>query len=152
MIYLQLEDEIISKYPHIQPEQLILAAETALKYQEMTSSTALTLVICENDAIQELNCQYRNVNIPTDVLSFPSEEQDPDTGELYLGDVIISIEYALTNLDGHRTTIDSELLLLVVHGILHLLGYDHSDEEEKEKMWATQTDILMQLGIDIIVQ
>lgn len=151
MIYLDIEDEITAKYPQIQPEGLILAAETVLEHQKMASNVALSLVICENNTIQELNRLYRDVDSPTDVLSFPLHEQDPDTGDLYLGDVIISIERAITNLQEHHTTIDKEMYLLTVHGILHLLGYDHTDEDEKKKMWEAQTGILMQLGINLIV-
>jgi probable rRNA maturation factor len=83
------------------------------------------------------------------VLSFPAGETDPDTGEYYLGDVVISFPRAQAQAQerGHSTA--EELDLLVVHGVLHLLGYDHADVEERDRMWAVQQQVLNQLGREI---
>ena len=80
------------------------------------------------------------------MLSFPSGETDPESGELYLGDIILSFpkaeEQAIAA--GHST--DCEIRLLITHGFLHLLGYDHYDEAEKSRMWLAQNEILKPFG------
>ena len=86
------------------------------------------------------------IDAPTDVLSFPSDEIDPDTGFRYIGDIIISYPRAAeqANASGHAVT--AELELLIVHAVLHLLGYDHADPVGKDKMWSSQASILTKLA------
>jgi probable rRNA maturation factor len=122
------------------------AAQQALLYAGQGQEAELTVVLTDDAQVQELNRQFRNVDAPTDVLSFPAGEVDLDTGNLYLGDIIISIPraQAQTLAEGH--SLEDELRLLVVHGVLHLLGYDHADEEEKVAMWAAQTEIIARLN------
>jgi probable rRNA maturation factor len=86
---------------------------------------------------------------PTDVLSFPSGEPDPANGRLYLGDIAISFPQArlAANRGGH--SVKSELQLLIVHGVLHLLGHDHAHTAEKARMWAAQAAILSELRAGI---
>jgi probable rRNA maturation factor len=110
----------------------------------------VSLVITDDPEIRHMNKRFRGVDAPTDVLAFPSEEADgfvsPAELPSHLGDVVISypraVEQALEA--GHRT--ERELALLVVHGLLHLLGYDHRDEEGRAGMWAAQDRILQQLS------
>jgi probable rRNA maturation factor len=147
MISLQISDEIVVKKISLPEERLAGAAQLTLKSQGADENTALSIVITGNEEIRELNRDYRDVDAPTDVLSFESHEKDPETGEVYLGDIIISYERALENLAEHGTTIDEELILLVVHGVLHLLGFDHGEDEEKTRMWKVQEDILQHMGI-----
>ena len=102
----------------------------------------------DNKTIQKLNNEFRNINSPTDVLSFPTEEIDPLSGSRYLGDVIISAEQALSqSLQAGRPYVD-ELTMLIVHGCLHLTGLDHSSEEEKQIMKTHQERLLQNLGIE----
>jgi probable rRNA maturation factor len=121
------------------------AAQQALIYLGKGESAELTVVLTDDAQVQELNRQFRDVDAPTDVLSFPAGEVDPDTGNLYLGDLIISIPRAQAQASAEDHPLEDELRLLVVHGVLHLLGHDHADEQEKAAMWAVQTEILARL-------
>lgn len=125
------------------------AAQLALLRESAPDPADLAIAIENDEQLRQLNLQFLNVDSPTDVLSFPANEQDPETGRLYLGDIIISLERARAQsvVAGHP--LESELQLLVVHGVLHLLGHDHYEPEEKARMWAAQAEILNQLGLDI---
>jgi probable rRNA maturation factor len=92
-----------------------------------------------------LNRQYLGVDAPTDVLSFPVGEVDPESEALYLGDILISYPQALAQAEAAGHPVQAELQLLVVHGTLHLLGYDHAEEDEKTLMWKAQDEILARL-------
>lgn len=96
--------------------------------------------------LNELNRQFRGVDAPTDVLSFEDGEIDPDSGRPYLGDVIISVSRAEAQAAAGGHALVDELQLLTIHGVLHLLGYDHADDAEKVQMWEFQTRILTELG------
>ncbi len=103
-----------------------------------------------NDAfLQRLNLKYRNVDSTTDVLSFPSGEIDPDTQAYYLGDIVISLARAQEQSSSEGHALVDELQLLVVHGTLHLLGYDHMETADKVKMQAAQDVILQKLGLKL---
>ena len=107
----------------------------------------LSLLLCDDAFILPLNRDYRGKDRPTDVLSFSQrEEGDPD--DPVLGDVIISIERAQEQADERGHALGVELALLLVHGILHLLGYDHEEEEEAEEMEAKEREILAQISVD----
>ena len=107
----------------------------------------LTIVLTDNAQLHQLNREYLGVDAATDVLSFPSNEKDPQTGVRYLGDILISIPQAGIQAQAAHHPLESEVQLLVVHGILHLLGYDHSEPAEKSRMWKVQGDILQSLGL-----
>jgi probable rRNA maturation factor len=118
------------------------AAQQALRFANLEQEAELTLVLTGDDQVHALNRQFRDVDAPTDVLSFPAGDVDPDTGRLYLGDVIISLPRAQAQAQAEGHSLEDELRLLVVHGALHLLGYDHADEQEQVAMWAAQMKIL----------
>lgn len=120
------------------------AARQTLAFAGAPAQAELTLVIGDDALLQQLNCQYRGIDAPTDVLSFPSGEIDPETQATYLGDVIISMPRAQAQSTDHA--LRDELQLLVVHGVLHLLGHDHGEAAEKACMQAAQDAILQQLG------
>lgn len=124
-------------------------ARAVLRYEKQTQETDLSIVIEDNGMLRELNRQYRNIDAPTDVLSFQAHELDPATGILYLGDVIISLEQAAQQAEKSGHALIAELQLLTVHGILHLLGHDHAEEEEKKEMWDAQRSILTSLGVEL---
>ena len=107
----------------------------------------LPLVMTGDSQIQSLNRDFLGIDAPTDVLSFPADETDPDTGRSYLGDVIISLPRATEQAGERGHPVEAEVQLLVVHGVLHLLGHDHAGAEEKARMWAAQADILERLGV-----
>ncbi len=115
--------------------------------QQLVWDADLTLVVSDDDAIRELNRNFLGNDSPTDVLSFPANEMDPETGRHYLGDVIISLPRAREQAEGAGNPLEAELQLLVIHGVLHLLGYDHAEAEEKARMWAAQAQVLESLGL-----
>lgn len=107
----------------------------------------LTILMSDDAQVRELNRQYLGIDAPTDVLSFPAGEADPDTGVTYLGDVIISVPQAGAQARAAGHGLEAEVQLLVVHGVLHLLGHDHAHPEARARMWAAQADVLSLLGL-----
>jgi probable rRNA maturation factor len=125
---------------------LLEAARITLEQGAEEQEGDFTILLTSDEQVQELNREYMKIDAPTDVLSFPADYTDPDTNTLYLGDVIISYPRAQEQAANGGHTLEHELQLLVVHGVLHLLGYDHLDEEEKYRMWTVQGGVLLQLG------
>jgi probable rRNA maturation factor len=125
------------------------AAETALRAGNAPTNADLTIVLTNDAQIKQLNRQFLGFDSPTDVLSFPAGEVDPDTDRPYLGDVIISVQRAHAQAIDH--SLEDELRLLVVHGVLHLLGHDHAEASEKEIMWGVQREVLRLLGCEQIM-
>lgn len=107
----------------------------------------LSIVVCDDEFICQLNNEFRSVNRPTDVLSFPSDDIDPENGSRYLGDIIISLPRATAQAIEAHHPVSEELSMLVIHGVLHLLGYDHLNDTEKKTMWEKQAEILLSMGI-----
>lgn len=107
----------------------------------------LSVVLSDDEQLQRLNRDYLGIDAATDVLSFPASETDPESGERYLGDILISMPRASQQAAVAGHPLEAEVQLLVVHGVLHLLGYDHAEPEEKRRMWAAQADILSSLGL-----
>ena len=107
----------------------------------------LTIVLVDNFRIQGLNRDFLGQDAPTDVLSFPTDESDPETGRRYYGDVVISFARAAEQAGERGHSVEAELQLLVVHGVLHLLGHDHAGVGEKERMWTAQAQVLERLGV-----
>ncbi len=121
------------------------AAQAVLAHQSTDGD--LTIVLTDDARLQTLNRDYLGIDAPTDVLSFPASETDPETGARYLGDILISIPRADAQAKVAGHPLESEVQLLVVHGVLHLLGFDHAEAEEKTKMWKAQAEVLEQLGL-----
>ena len=107
----------------------------------------LTIVLTDDIQLHELNQEYLGIDAPTDVLSFPASETDPETARRYLGDILISVPRAKEQARTAGHALDVEVQLLAVHGTLHLLGYDHAEAEEKTRMWKAQAEILRGLGL-----
>ncbi len=127
------------------------AAGAALSATGALPESELTIVISDDAQLHALNQQYLGIDAPTDVLSFPANETDPESGEVYLGDIIISYPRAQQQAAAGGHPLQDELQLLVVHGVLHLLGYDHADDAEKAEMWEIQAEVLRRLGSAITV-
>lgn len=129
-------------------DRLREVAEAALRHEDRWGQ--ITLVITDDQGIRELNRDFLGRDAPTDVLAFAAQEETepfvvaPEGGN-YLGDVIISYPRAAAQASDLGHPVEQELNLLVVHGVLHLLGYDHATEEEKAVMWARQEEILAHL-------
>ncbi|MEN6612507.1 MAG: rRNA maturation RNase YbeY [Armatimonadota bacterium] len=121
-------------------------AQKLLKAEGCPYNTEVSVLLTDDKQIAGLNKQYRDVEGPTDVLSFSQIEGDDDfTQEVddgVLGDVVISVERALAQSQAQGNTLDEEIDMLLVHGILHLLGYDHAKPEEEKAMFARQNEIL----------
>jgi len=123
------------------------AARLALERAGASAEAGLSIVITDDSQLQALNQRFLGNDAPTDVLSFPAEgADDPDTGQPYLGDVLISYPRAQAQADAAGHSLEAELCLLLVHGILHLAGHDHADEPGKTAMWSLQDQILEYLG------
>ena len=130
------------------PEPLLeRAAQAALEHESESLESELTIVLTDDARLQALNQNYLGIDAPTDVLSFPASETDPETGARYIGDILISIPRAQSQADAAGHPLDSEVQLLVVHGVLHLLGHDHGVPQEKARMWKAQGEILEILGL-----
>jgi probable rRNA maturation factor len=142
MIHLQISEIISPTFPPTVMEQA--AAET-LAAMTTSDQVDLTILLTDDGQIHQLNREYLAIDAPTDVLAFPADYIDPDTENRYLGDVIISYERAVVQAQAGDHALEQEIELLVVHGILHLLGHDHADPDQKAKMWAAQAEILARL-------
>lgn len=117
---------------------------------EVGSSLGLTVAIAGDDWVRELNCRYRGIDSTTDVLAFggaPEGFVEAPGAASYLGDVVISYPRVLAQAEEQGHSPDEELALLVTHGVLHLMGYDHSTPEEEAIMWAQQQAILERVGL-----
>ena len=131
----------------------------ALDYEKCPYEAEVNLILTDNDAIQEINRDYRQIDRPTDVLSFPmidfEKESDfshveeavedyfnPETGELILGDIIVSVEKVIEQAEKYGHSRERELAFLIAHSMLHLCGYDHMEDAEREVMETRQREIL----------
>lgn len=133
--------------PDLSADLVEKTALEALKHQSAPAEADLTIVLSDDAQLRELNLQWMGIDAPTDVLSFPSDEIDPESGNRYLGDILISVQRAAEQAKAAGHAVEAEVQLLVVHGVLHLLGHDHAEAGEKAKMWRAQGEILSQLGL-----
>ncbi len=133
-------------------ERLIQIIAATLAYGGV-SDGEVTLVIATDELLHQLNRDYRAIDAPTDVLSFAAQEEaegedvfvSAPEAQNYLGDVVISFPTAERQAAAVGHSVADELCLLTVHGVLHLLGYDHASQEEEADMWARQSQILASL-------
>lgn len=121
----------------------------ALVHQEIADPAALTILLTDDKTLQQLNRDFRQIDASTDVLSFSGGDVHPGSGLLYLGDMAISVPYATRQASTEGHSLAAELQLLTVHGVLHLLGYDHMSPDKKAVMWAVQAEILQNLGAEL---
>lgn len=138
----------------------------ALDYEECPYESQVSVTLTDNATIAQINEEFRGIASATDVLSFPfvdyeepgefdwledddvdGEYFDPDSGELVLGDIVISVEKVLEQAEKYGHSPKRELAFLVAHSMLHLMGYDHMEEEERLVMEKKQEEILQSLGI-----
>ena len=136
----------------------------ALDYMDCPYESQVSLLITDNEEIHKMNLQHRQIDAPTDVLSFPMvtyetpgdfsilEEDgadcfEPDSGELMLGDIVISADKVLEQSAEYGHSVKREYAFLIAHSMLHLMGYDHMTEEDAAEMERLQEEILKQLNI-----
>jgi len=118
-----------------------------LERENLPGEIEISVLFTDNEGIRQLNREYRGIDTPTDVLSFPlstPEElaQAPEETEVLLGDVVISVETAREQARQQGHSIKRESALLLTHGLLHLLGYDHGSEEERERMRQMESEVV----------
>ncbi len=123
----------------------------------------VSLLLTTNDQIQELNMEFRGIDRPTDVLSFPMIEYpapgefgfledredcfDPESGELSLGDIVISKDRVTAQAQEYGHSVLREYAFLIVHSVLHLTGYDHIEDPQRQEMESVQREIMQRLDI-----
>ena len=144
---------------HAVPEELLQkmteAAEYAVESENMRNldkkRCEISVTFVDLDEIHELNKQYRGVDKPTDVLSFPQfddlEEEIPEVCEICLGDVVICEQKAREQAEEFGHSFERELVYLFTHSVLHLLGYDHMEDDEKKAMREREEEIMKQIGL-----
>lgn len=154
---LDVNDEFIEKLKNV--------IEFALKEEKVNIECEVSLVFVDNEEIKQINSDTRRINKETDVLSFPMLEyenkkvfkemyadckfspSDFDGKELVLGDIVLSLEKAMEQSKEYNHSYERESAYLVVHSVLHLLGYDHMEEEDKKIMRNREEEILIKLDI-----
>ncbi|MCL6487846.1 MAG: rRNA maturation RNase YbeY [Alicyclobacillus mali] len=111
----------------------------------------VSVLLVDDGAIHELNRTYRQVDRPTDVLSFPMNEgvalADPDDVDPILGDIVVSVDRARDQAGAYGHSLAREMAFLLVHGFLHLNGFDHEDEAGEREMFGLQEEILLGIGL-----
>jgi len=120
--------------------------ETSLKLENMSLDYEISVSFVTNDEIRELNSQFRNIDKETDVLSFPFEDEF-ETGIRILGDIVLSVEKAMDQAEEFGHTVERELAYLTAHSTLHLMGYDHMNDDEKSIMRQKEKAIMKALQI-----
>ena len=133
-------------------DRIVEVLEEAARVHEVDELTEVSLMFPDDETIHEMNLEYRGIDRPTDVLSFALEEGEEE--EIYggpeenlLADIIISVETAVRQAEEYGHSVKREMAFLALHGMLHLLGYDHMEEEERQEMRAQEEAILASLGI-----
>ncbi|MDE7426085.1 MAG: rRNA maturation RNase YbeY [Lachnospiraceae bacterium] len=141
-------------------KKVILAV---LDYEGCPYEAEVNIVLTDNEEIHKINREYRQIDSPTDVLSFPMIEYEtpgdfskieedmsvfhPETGELLLGDIMISVDKIIEQATEYGHSLERELGFLVAHSMLHLCGYDHIKENEREVMESKQKEIMKQISL-----
>ncbi len=151
--YFEDETEVVESSSEILIKDLLTHASTM---EDMQGLYELSITFMDDKAIQAVNAEYRGKDVPTDVISFALEElsegevaivQQSDM-PVILGDIIISIDTAKRQAAEYNHTFERELGFLALHGFLHLLGYDHLDEEQERQMFGRQKEILTAFGLE----
>lgn len=124
----------------------------ALEEEEIEDDAEVSVTLVDNARIHELNSEFREIDRETDVLSFPLGDEngfevDPDKDAILLGDIVISLEKAQTQAEEYGHSFRREVAFLLTHSLFHLLGYDHTTEDEEKEMFAKQEKVLTKLGI-----
>ena len=161
---LYMEDEAGAGFSFSAQDIAELVCRTALEAEGCPDEAQVNLILTDDAGIRELNREMRGIDRATDVLSFPNvdfeeagvfgslEEReadyfDPDTGELILGDIMISLDKVREQAESYGHSQKREFAFLVAHSMLHLCGYDHMEEAEAREMERRQEEILTRLGI-----
>ncbi len=161
---LYMEDESGIEFPFDERKTAELVIGAALDYVQCPYEAEVNLLLTTDEAIREMNREHRGIDRATDVLSFPmlefeepgdftgiDEETgdvfDPESGELVLGDIVISKERAAAQAEEYGHSLKREYAFLIAHSMLHLSGYDHMEEEERAVMEEKQREIMRMVNI-----
>ena len=160
-IYLENEGDLELDLNYQEVAQRV--GDDVLDYEQCPYESEVELLLTMDEEIREMNREFRDIDRATDVLSFPmiayespadfaflEEDEscfDPDTGELMLGNIVISKQKVVEQAEEYGHTVEREYAFLIAHSMLHLLGYDHMEEEERAVMEKKQREILDGLGI-----
>ena len=129
-------------------EKLKSVVKTVLETEGLPLEYEVSITFVDIDEIHKLNKEFRNVDRPTDVLSFPMDEDFSIEGvDTMLGDIVISMDIAKDQAKDFGHSLDREIMYLTAHSMLHLLGYDHMDEAEKTEMRAREKEVMKILGV-----
>lgn len=140
-------------------EMLHKAVKAALVIEKIPYPVLVSILLVENDEIHRINLKYREKDSVTDVLSFPMLDMkdgrflsepgdiDMDEGRLFLGDIVVSVPMAIEQAELYGHSFNRELVFLAIHGLLHLLGYDHDILDREEKMTERQEEVLSSIGL-----
>lgn len=145
--FVEIQDEFgLTDFP---TERVTAAVQDVLTRDAAPDGATLTVVLTDNEQVQRMNAQYRGVDAPTDVLSFPADPlpEEIEDEPPYLGDLLIAVPYTQHQAEEAGHALDDEFVLLVIHGTLHLLGYDHDNAANEESMWARQKTALTTAGV-----
>jgi len=159
-----MENETVREFPFSAEETAREVCEAVLEEEGCPFEVQVNIVLTDNEGIRALNRECRNTDRETDVLSFPNvdfEEEgvfdidedreadyfDPESGELVLGDIMISVDKVYGQAEEYGHSLRREFAFLVAHSMLHLCGYDHMEENERLRMERRQEEILTGLGI-----
>lgn len=147
-IFINNEQDKIEVAPELK-RLIVNAIAAALKYEEYDGKAEVSVTLCDNERIHELNREYRGVDRPTDVLSFPLFDDEIEDESCALGDIVISLEKAKAQAEEYGHSFEREVGFLCVHSVLHLLGYDHEEgKAEESEMFEKQTRILSSMGLE----
>ncbi len=156
----EAEQQLDFDYESLQKQ----VVEACLDYENCPYETEVNILLTGDEQIRQINQEFRGIDRPTDVLSFPSIEYDnpgdfsnledavmdyfhPETGELILGDIVISVERANSQAKEYGHSLRREIAFLTAHSMFHLFGYDHMEENERIKMEEKQNHVLDELNI-----
>ncbi|MBI5207685.1 MAG: rRNA maturation RNase YbeY [Candidatus Firestonebacteria bacterium] len=136
-----------SKLKRINKKKVENFTRMILNSLNISKKAEVGILLVDNKKIQELNKKYRKLNRPTDVLAFAMQEGEKEyINPLILGDVVISIERAGEQAETYNHSFQEEFELLIIHGLLHLLGYDHLKKKDSVKMKAMENDLIKKFG------
>lgn len=152
-IFIDYNNEQDKLTPPEDIEELIeKCTAAALAEEDIEDDAEVSVTLVDNARIREMNAEFRGIDRETDVLSFPLGDEegfevDPDADAILLGDIVISLEKAKSQAEEYGHSFRREVAFLITHSLFHLLGYDHTTEDEEKEMFAKQEKVLQRLGI-----
>lgn len=141
VFFVEISEDITEK-TGIDEELVVRIIEDTVKIK-YSENMVTDITFVDRETIRSLNREYRHIDSETDVLSFPLKEGDfSEFSQSLLGDVVICPDYVEDNAKNNKIDFKEELIRVIIHGVLHLLGYDHAGESEKAEMFGIQEDLL----------